>query len=476
MSQNMAANYVPPHSILLQQSHQHSVVNTHQSRQQMKSGLESQNQSMPFDQSQWQYITSPGQSKADPQNMFAQVRDQGTFSSQTNSQSPGHIFNSQHEQLSGQLLREQQQLHEQRLLEPHRLATVSTITELEKNKELREKMGTVQPRLPSPTAAVGRATSGVVSANGRSATTGNVEIQRNIVPGTRPSIVAFSPAIANAQERYQPVDYSGTTMHPTCIRTDEYGLQRADSIANASSGKISSTTAHFVSARLPAAQESSPKNNISVTSEDRAVQSAVVSASPAKVSAKGVKKATNTPVTKPAAKKLASKQASKSAKNPTQRGEQGSGDVITSTSSTADNEDSTMQSQQLCGDLVGRSNNTRSPDKSGRNHVHIIATQDSPFSASLLSASITSNSAVDADSATSQNPVPEDYMVWARKLAYHATDAKKQFDSLRDRLSNDEGKLGELMQKHTTSVRKAVGELKREFRDRATQCIDLFTL
>ncbi|KAK9389999.1 hypothetical protein V1515DRAFT_185998 [Lipomyces mesembrius] len=518
----MLQNQQPHQRQQLQQLQQNSVMISHQNGPQISSGLGRQNPSMssgtryasvqqgvtsanqlvPTDQSQLVYILPQGppkqyqtpQSATDPQqNMFVQVRDPQMFGSQFRSRSPGPVFDSQHqERLQGQLLHEQRQ-HEQRLFEQHRLGTaILPIPEMQGNKELPKEPGTLQRHRQQASAAIVDGTTLEVMAitSGPLSTSASSENQRNTESRIRATIVPLSSATVNVLEKQQHVNNSLTVERHTDIQADTYEFGKEDEPkANTSSSTIlwSSTPAQFVSASSSGEQELSP-NNLPVTAADHSEQDAassdntestskylahsskpdVFSASPAKPSAKRARKPTTAPVTK-----SAKKPATKPARKPTQRSQARLSDVAKSTSSTADNEDPAMEVQQLCNELVGQSHVTVSPDDSGRIQSQMPITQESPFSSTLLSAYITSKSAMDTDSLASHYPAPEDHLVWARKLAHQAIDSKKQFDSLTERLSNDEGKWGELMQKHTASVRKAVSELKKDVRDRATQCNDL---
>ncbi|KAK9432476.1 hypothetical protein V1505DRAFT_365713 [Lipomyces doorenjongii] len=516
----MLQNQQPHQRQQSQHLQQNSVMISHQDGPQISSGLRRENQSMPpgtryaspqqgvtstnqlvpTDQSQLVYILPRGppkqyqttQSATDPQqNMFVQVRDTQMFGSQTRSRSPGPVFDSQQqERLQGQLLHEQGQ-HEQRLLEQHRLGTaILPITEMQGNKELPKEPGTLQRHRQQASAAIVDGTTLEVMAisTGPLSTSASSKNQRNIESRITETIVPSSSATGKVLEKQQHVNNSLTVECHANIQADIKEFGKADELkANTSSSTISwsSTPAQFVSTSSSGGQEL-PPNNLPMTAGDHSEQngassgntesatiskylahsskSDVFSASPAKPSAKRARKPTAAPVTK-----SAKKSATKPARKPTQRSQARLSEVATSTSSTADNEDPAMEVQQLCNELVGQSHMTASPDDSGRIQSQVPITQESPFSSTLLSAYITSKSAMDRDSLASHYPAPEDQLVWARKLAHQAIDAKKQFDSLTERLSNDEGKWGELMQKHTASVRKAVSELKKDVRDRATQ-------
>ncbi|KAK9484642.1 hypothetical protein V1527DRAFT_490746 [Lipomyces starkeyi] len=500
-----------------QHLHQNSVMISHQNGPQIPSGLGRHNQSLPpgircasvqqevasanqlvpTDQSQLLYIVPQGppkqyqttQSAADTQqNTFVQVRDPHMFGPQTRSRSPGPVFDSQ-QQEQGQLFKEQRH-HEQQLLEQHLLGTaILPIPEMQGNKELPREPGTVQWHQQASAAIVDGISSEVMTTtSGRLSTSASSENQRYTESRIRETIVPLSSATGNALGTQQHVNNSLTEKRHANIQADIYEFGKADEPkANTSSSTIlwSSTPAQFVSASSLAEQELST-NNLPVATADHSEQitasrdnaessiiskylahsskSDMFSASPAKPSAKRARKPTATPVTKPA-----KKPATKPAKKPTQRSQARLSEVATSTSSTADNQDPAMEVQQSCNELVGQSHIIVSPDDSGRIQSQMAFTQDSPFSSTLLSAYITSKSAMDTGSLASHSPAPEDHLVWARKLAHQAIDSKKQFDSLTERLSNDEGKWGELMQKHTASVRKAVSELKKDVRDRATQ-------
>ncbi|KAK9314692.1 hypothetical protein V1524DRAFT_470929 [Lipomyces starkeyi] len=501
-----------------QQLQQNSVMISHQNGPQIPSGLGRQNQSLPpgtryasvqqgvapanqlvpTDQSQLLYIVPRGppkqyqttQSAADTQqNTFVQVRDPQMFGPQTRSRSPGPVFDSQ-QQEQGQLFQEQRQ-HEQRLLEQHLLGTaILPIPEMQGNKELPREPGTLHWHRQQASAAIvdGISSEVMTTTSGRLSTSASSENQRYAESRIRETIVPLSSATGNALGTQQHVNNSLTEKRRANIQADTYEFGKADEPkANTSSSTIlwSSTPAQFVSASSLGEQELSP-NNLSVATADHSEQntasrdntessiiskylahsskSDMFSASPAKPSAKRARKPTATPVTKPA-----KKPATKPARKPTQRSQARLSEVATSTSSTADNEDPAMEVQQSCNELVGQSHVIVSPDDSGRIQSQMAFTQDSPFSSTLLSAYITSKSAMDTGSLAPHSPAPEDHLVWARKLAHQAIDSKKQFDSLTERLSNDEGKWGELMQKHTASVRKAVSELKKDVRDRATQ-------
>ncbi|KAK9374126.1 uncharacterized protein V1513DRAFT_446734 [Lipomyces chichibuensis] len=464
-------------------------------------GVATANQLVPTDQSQLVYIVPQGppmqyqttQSAADTQqNMFVQVQDPQMFGPHSRARSPGSVFNSQ-QQDNGQLFHEQRGQHEQRLLEHHLLGTaILPIPEIQGNKELPKEHGTVQRHRQQASAAIVDSTSLEVmtTTNGRLSASASSENQRNTESRITETILSLSSATGNALGKHQHVNNSQTVKRHANIQADTYEFGKTDeSKTNTSSTAIlwSSTPAPFVSASLSGEHE--PSRNLPVATADHSEQNVVssdntesliiskylahsskpdvVSATPAKPSAKRVRKATATPATK-SAKTPATKPATKAARKPTQRSQARSSEVATSTSSTADNEDPATECQQSCNELVGQSHITVSPDNSGCMQSQMSLTQDNPFSSTLLSAYITSKSAMGTASLASHY-APEDHLVWARKLAHQAVDAKKQFDSLTERLSNDEGKWGELMQKHTASVRKAVSELKKDVRDRATQ-------
>ncbi|ODQ75814.1 hypothetical protein LIPSTDRAFT_102563 [Lipomyces starkeyi NRRL Y-11557] len=362
-------------------------------------------------------------------------------------------------------------------------------------QELPREPGAVQWHRQQASAAIvdGISSEVMTTTRGPLSTSASSENQRK-TESIRETIVplSLSSATGNALGKQQHVNNSLTAKRHANIQADTYEFGKADEPkANTSNSTIlwSSTPAQFASARSLGEQEQSP-NNLPVATADHSEQNTassdntessiipkylahsskpdMFSASPAKPSAKRARKPTATPVTKPA-----KKPATKPARKPTQRSQARLSEVATSTSSTADNEDPAIEVQQSCNELVGQSHIIVSPDDSGRIQSQIAFTQDSPFNSTLLSAYMTSKSAMDTGSLASHYPAPEDHLVWARKLAHQAIDAKKQFDSLTERLSNDEGKWGELMQKHTASVRKAVSELKKDVRDRATQCNDL---
>ncbi|KAK9363375.1 hypothetical protein V1504DRAFT_215587 [Lipomyces starkeyi] len=365
-------------------------------------------------------------------------------------------------------------------------------------QELPREPGTVQWHRQQASAAIvdGISSEVMTTTSGRLSTSASSENQRYTESRIRETIVPLSSATGNALGTQQHVNNSLTEKRHANIQAATYEFGKADEPkGNTSSSTIlwSSTPAQFVSASSLGEQELNP-NNLPVATADHSEQntasrdntessiiskylahsskSDMFSSSPAKPSAKRARKPTATPVTKPA-KKPAKKPATKPARKPTQRSQARLSEVATSTSSTADNEDPAMEVQQSCNELAGQSHIIVSPDDSGRIQSQMAFTQESPFSSTLLSAYITSKSAMDTGSLASHSPAPEDHLVWARKLAHQAIDSKKQFDSLTERLSNDEGKWGELMQKHTASVRKAVSELKKDVRDRATQCNDL---
>ncbi|KAK9325016.1 hypothetical protein V1517DRAFT_255000, partial [Lipomyces orientalis] len=307
---------------------------------------------------------------------------------------------------------------------------------------VQEENGGAQPhRQQSPAVAGSELTAGTTI--GRSSAAACGQALGTTMPIARESIASLSSATGNAIGKQQHLNNSPTTISP-------------------------------VDMPAAASEIRSPVNSLSTTAVDRSEQTAAQSvmtdnlaqsskstiasgASPTKSSAKRVRKAPATQATKPA-KRLAIKQP---------HGSQRPSDAATSTSSTADNDDPTVKFQQLYN---GESNIAVSPEESSRVQSQKPAVQNDALSASMLSAHITSRSGAAEGSSEPQDLSPGDYLVWVRKLAHQATDAKMRFDSLTERLSMDEGKWGDLMQKHTTSVRKAVSELKRDVRDRATQC------
>ncbi|KAK9251727.1 hypothetical protein V1507DRAFT_392369 [Lipomyces tetrasporus] len=434
------------------------------------------------------------------------------FSPQTGSQSPSPFRDSSQQQQQHQQQRLQvQQIRDQRQHEQHQLgAAVQPIPHLQGNEVgiylhyrdtsriwastdisscclvssaitnslqgVLEKNGPAQRHRQRSPAVTGSELTAATT-TGRSSATACGQTLGASMSIVREPIASLSSATLNVVGKQQHLNNSPITISPVDMPAAVSEKNRDPPMDNGpSSAQLWTTPMNFVS-ESSSGERGPPVNNLSAAAVDRPEQTAAPSvmtdnlaqsskstiapgASPTKSSAKRVRKAPATQTTKPS-KRLANKQA---------HGSQRLSEATTSTSNTADNENPTMKVQQLHN---RESNIAVSPEESSRVQSQKPAVQNDALSASMLSAYITSRSGAAEVSSESQDASPGDYLVWARKLAYQATDAKKRFDSLTERLSMDEGKWGDLMQKHTTSVRKAVSELKRDVRDRATQCNDI---
>ncbi|KAK9258937.1 hypothetical protein V1519DRAFT_298423 [Lipomyces tetrasporus] len=497
MSQSANINYIPGQPHQRYQSHQlqqHTVMTPHQNGTQISPGLVRRNQSVPpevqyaggvapANQSQLVYAVSHDppkmyqstQSATNPQSIvFAQVPDPQMFSPQTGSQSPSPFRDSSQQQQQHQQQRLQvQQIRDQRQHEQHQLgAAVQPIPHLQGNEGVLEKNGPAQRHRQRSPAVTGSELTAATT-TGRSSATACGQTLGASMSIVREPIASLSSATLNVVGKQQHLNNSPITISPVDMPAAVSEKNRDPPMDNGpSSAQLWTTPMNFVS-ESSSGERGPPVNNLSAAAVDRPEQTAAPSvmtdnlaqsskstiapgASPTKSSAKRVRKAPATQTTKPS-KRLANKQA---------HGSQRLSEATTSTSNTADNENPTMKVQQLHN---RESNIAVSPEESSRVQSQKPAVQNDALSASMLSAYITSRSGAAEVSSESQDASPGDYLVWARKLAYQATDAKKRFDSLTERLSMDEGKWGDLMQKHTTSVRKAVSELKRDVRDRATQ-------